>query len=188
MIANLTRASLLDLQVEPNIDLWIWRPRTTVEDLDLRLDVDSVVEASILLRRLLGDDSRHRVTGDHLVLLEDAGDLVEGCFVGSDQLERCLFGLVEESPDLGVDQIFDVGAQTSGRRLVAQIAGAGWTRVAHRPEGLGHPKLGNHAPGKVGRSLEIVRGAGRGLLEDQNLGRAAAKHDRQSLLERRLAQ
>ena len=66
---------------------------------------------SIPFGRFIGNDPRHRFAVDHLLLLEDTGDLVKGRFVGVDELERGCLGTVEESPDIGVDQVLDVRAQ-----------------------------------------------------------------------------
>ena len=52
-----------------------------------------------------------------------------------------------------------------------------------RAELVAHAELGDHAAREVGRLLDVVAGAGRGVAEDQPLGDVAAEQARDLVLE-----
>ena len=56
-----------------------------------------------------------------------------------------------------------------------------------RPELVAHAELGDHAPGEVGRLLDVVAGAGGRVAEDQALRDVAAEQARDLVLELGLA-
>ena len=124
-----------------------------------------------------------RLLGD-----EPLGQHGQAVLVGRQDLHRPGVAAVDDGADLLVDLLGDLVGVVA---LLADLA----TEEDHllalaegeRAELLAHAELGDHAPGQVGGLLDVVRGAGRGVAEDELLGGVAAEHAGDLVLELRLA-
>ena len=101
--------------------------------------------------------------------------------VGGEHLHRPLVGAVDDRADLLVDRLGDVIGVVP---LLADLAAEEHELVAlperERAEPVAHAVLGDHPAGPVGRLLDVVRRARRGVAEDQPLGGIAPEHARRS--------
>src|SRR3954447_14744891 len=117
----------------------------------------------LLVERLLVHQLEHQAVEDVAVLLED----VEGLLVGVGQ--ELLGLLVDDRGDvLGV--VLGVPEVAAQERLAVALA------ELDRTEPVGHAVLGDHRPGHRGRLLDVVAGAGGGVVEDHLLRSATAHH------------
>ncbi|CAM4039424.1 hypothetical protein NOMA109596_19235 [Nocardioides marinus] len=117
----------------------------------------------LLVEGLLVEELQHQGVEDVAVLLED----VEGLLVGGGQ--EVLDLLVDDRGD-GLGVVAGVTEVAAQERLGAGLA------ELDGPEPLGHAVLRDHRAGQVGGLLDVVAGAGGGVVEDHLLRRPAAEH------------
>src|SRR5256714_4763093 len=145
-------------------------------------------------RLLLGEDARlvlackeplELVAVDRLALDQDLRDAVQLLHVLAEHRERELVRLLDHAPDLVVDLAGDLlgvvglgAVVTAEERLVVAAA------EHARTELLAHAEAHDHLLRHRRDLLEVVRGAGRDLVEDDLLRRAAAERHRHLVHER----
>ena len=134
-----------------------------------------------------------RQVAEQLLELLRLDRLLGDQFVGQSQQPRLVLGqnlsgpsvaVLDERPNLFIDELgYVVGVvalltdlTTQEDHLVALAEGEGTELVAHAP-------FGHHPASQVGGLLDVVAGAGRGVAEDQALGRVAAEQARDLVLE-----
>src|SRR5205823_3086342 len=166
------------------------RPRARLA-LALRLLLRLRLLDGLLLREhgrlvLAGEQALELIAVDRLALDQDLRDLVQLVHVLAQDGERKLVRLLDHTADLVVDLARDLlgvvglGAVVAAEeRLVvaaAQHAGA---------ELLAHAEAHDHLLRRRGDPFEVVRGAGRDLVEDDLLRRAPAERHRHLVHQRR---
>src|SRR4051794_286950 len=129
-----------------------------------------------LLLGLAGQQRLELLLLDRLALDEDLGDDLERVLaLGEDVLGALMRGL-DDPADLVVDLAGDlVGVVRLGGELAAQERLAVVVAEHARAEALAHAEAHDHLLGRRGDLLEVVRGAGRDLVEDDLLRGAAAE-------------
>ena len=128
---------------------------------------------------LAGEEALELVAVDRLALDEDRGNLVEVVHVLAEDGERLLVCLLDHAADLVVDLARDLlgvvglGAVVAPEeRLIVVLA------EDARAELLAHPETHDHRLRRRRDLLEVVRSAGRDLVEDDLLGCPAAERHR----------
>ena len=112
---------------------------------------------------------------ERLLLEELCREPVEDVAVVVQHLPRLVVRLLDEGAHLDVDLL---GETLGVVALVAHVAAEEdlATRLAEldRTDTRAHAELGHHLAGRRGGLLDVVRGAGRGVVEHDLLGDAAA--------------
>src|SRR6478672_9323467 len=144
-----------------------------------RLDVLGRLGAENVLLGTALEQGLELVGLDRLALDEDLADRPEVLAVLREDVLGALVGGLDDPADLVVDLARDlVGVVGLGRELAAQERLAVVVAEHARAEALAHAEAHDHLL-RGGRDLlEVVRGAGRDLAEDDLLGGAAAERHR----------
>ncbi|MPM31941.1 hypothetical protein SDC9_78498 [bioreactor metagenome] len=130
------------------------------------------------LQRL--EDLLHLVAAQGLLLEQLAHQLVEHRPVLLQAVERLLMGTADQPGHLLVDDAgHGLGVVALGAEVTAEERLGVTVAELHGADPLGHAVLGDHRPGRLGGLVDVVRGAGRRVVEDQFLGRPATEHVRE---------
>src|SRR5918997_3618206 len=136
-------------------------------------------------RRALGDrraDAGHVLLGEGLLLHQLEHELVEDAPVLDQDLPRLVVRGLDQGADLRVDVGGDgLGVVRPGAHVAAEERLGLVAAVLYRAEPGAHAVLGDHGPRHGGRLLDVVAGAGGGLVEDELLGRPATEGVREGV-------